>query len=512
MAADEHAANLAAAGVPVRWHRGHVPGQASPATTMAAWIPPPSSAWLRARPGSCTSASSAPSSSTGCSRASTRRRVPAADREHRHLPRGRGGDRADPGLAALARDRLGRRRSPSSSTGWRVRQELARRLVDEGKAYEDEGAIRFRMPDEGETGWDDVVRGRIEFPNEQLEDVVHRPLRRPPDLQLRLAGRGHARRDHARDPRRRPRLEHAEADPDPARARPRAAVLRARPGRARPGREEALEAARRRSRSTSSARDGYVAPGADELPRAARLERRRQRPRSSRATSWSSRFSLERVAPSPATFDYDKLDWLNGVYLRAMAPRSTRTRSSPTCASRATTGRRSASARPRRSCRRRSRGSASSRSSPASSSSAATAPTRGPRPRACSRPRREALARSSRSRAEPIEQALRGARRAARAVAAEGVPADPRRRHRLAGLAGPVREPRAARQGRVARADQRGARTVRPRRARAGRAPAGTRATRGAGTAGSPASGVHPMRRSSSRAPGGACAVCHFKG
>src|SRR5438270_5789617 len=50
--------------------------------------------------------------------------------------------------------------------------DVARRLVEEGKAYEDEGAIRFRMPDEGVTGWDDTVRGRIEFPNEQLEDLV----------------------------------------------------------------------------------------------------------------------------------------------------------------------------------------------------------------------------------------------------------------------------------------------------------------------------------------------------
>jgi glutamyl-tRNA synthetase len=30
------------------------------------------------------------------------------------------------------------------------------------------------------------------------------------------------------------------------------------------------------------------------------------------------RFSLDRVVPSPATFDYQKLDWLNGVYLRAL--------------------------------------------------------------------------------------------------------------------------------------------------------------------------------------------------
>ena len=32
------------------------------------------------------------------------------------------------------------------------------------------------------------------------------------------------------------------------------------------------------------------------------------------------RFSLERVGPSPATFDYEKLDWLNGVYLRELQP------------------------------------------------------------------------------------------------------------------------------------------------------------------------------------------------
>ena len=32
------------------------------------------------------------------------------------------------------------------------------------------------------------------------------------------------------------------------------------------------------------------------------------------------RFSLERVGSSPATFDYAKLDWMNGVYLRTFSP------------------------------------------------------------------------------------------------------------------------------------------------------------------------------------------------
>src|SRR5204863_5664899 len=49
---------------------------------------------------------------------------------------------------------------------------VAEELVAAGKAYEDEGAIRFRMPDEGATAWDDVVRGRVEVANETIEDLV----------------------------------------------------------------------------------------------------------------------------------------------------------------------------------------------------------------------------------------------------------------------------------------------------------------------------------------------------
>ena len=51
-------------------------------------------------------------------------------------------------------------------------REEAHRLVEAGAAYEDEGAIRFRMPDEGVTAWDDAIRGRIEFENAELEDLV----------------------------------------------------------------------------------------------------------------------------------------------------------------------------------------------------------------------------------------------------------------------------------------------------------------------------------------------------
>lgn len=33
-------------------------------------------------------------------------------------------------------------------------------------------AVRFRTPDDGETSWDDVIRGRVEFANADLEDFV----------------------------------------------------------------------------------------------------------------------------------------------------------------------------------------------------------------------------------------------------------------------------------------------------------------------------------------------------
>ncbi len=47
----------------------------------------------------------------------------------------------------------------------------AQRLLDEGKAYLDEGAIRFRVSHE-EVAWDDAVHGPIAFHGKDLEDFV----------------------------------------------------------------------------------------------------------------------------------------------------------------------------------------------------------------------------------------------------------------------------------------------------------------------------------------------------
>ena len=47
----------------------------------------------------------------------------------------------------------------------------ADRLVAEGKAYLDDGAVRFRVPQE-EIAWDDAVHGRISFQGKDLQDFV----------------------------------------------------------------------------------------------------------------------------------------------------------------------------------------------------------------------------------------------------------------------------------------------------------------------------------------------------
>lgn len=53
-------------------------------------------------------------------------------------------------------------------------QEAVDRLLADGNAYEDDGAVRFRVPDTGTTSWNDVVRGEVTFENEHVEDFVIR--------------------------------------------------------------------------------------------------------------------------------------------------------------------------------------------------------------------------------------------------------------------------------------------------------------------------------------------------
>ena len=69
--------------------------------------------------------------------------------------------------------------------GARVQQHQAAadRLLAEGKAYMDEGAIRFKVP-AGEIAWDDAVHERISFQGEDLKDFIVLRTDRTPTYNL----------------------------------------------------------------------------------------------------------------------------------------------------------------------------------------------------------------------------------------------------------------------------------------------------------------------------------------
>jgi len=196
--------------------------------------------------------------------------------------------------------------------------DIARQLVEEGKAYEDEGAIRFRMPDEGVTAWDDAVRGRIEFPNEQLEDLVLvRSDGRPTynfasPMEDVWDGITHVIRgeDHISNTPKQINLIRAVGAEPPIYAHV-SHVL---------GADGKSLSKRHGSVTVDEFRHaGYYAPALMNFLALLGWSYDDKTTIMSR-DELIERFTLDRVVPSPATFDYEKLDWLNGVYLRALPP------------------------------------------------------------------------------------------------------------------------------------------------------------------------------------------------
>jgi glutamyl-tRNA synthetase len=202
------------------------------------------------------------------------------------------------------------------------RMDDCRRVADElvaaGKAYEDDGAIRFRMPDEGVTAWDDVVRGHVEVPNETIEDLVLvRSDGRPTynfasPMEDVWDGITHVVRgaDHISNTPKQIQLIQAVGGDVPVYAH--------------------CPDVNGTDAKKLSKRHGAV--GVDEFRNAGYLPEALMNflallgwAPDGETTIMSrdemvERFDLARVSPSPAQFDYAKLDWMNGVYLRALSP------------------------------------------------------------------------------------------------------------------------------------------------------------------------------------------------
>jgi glutamyl-tRNA synthetase len=194
---------------------------------------------------------------------------------------------------------------------------IAEQLVAEGKAYTDEGAIRFRMPDDGVTAWDDVVRGRIEYPNEKLEDLVI----------VRTDGRATynfaSPLEDVWD-----EITHVIRGDDHISNTPKQINIIRAIGADIPVYAHAPNIFGEDGKKLSKR---HGATGIDEFRAAGYLPEALMNFLA--LLGWApdgettimdkneliERFTLERVSPSPAQFDYQKLDWMNGVHLRELS-------------------------------------------------------------------------------------------------------------------------------------------------------------------------------------------------
>jgi glutamyl-tRNA synthetase len=197
-------------------------------------------------------------------------------------------------------------------------RELAHELLEKGHAYEDEGAIRFRQPKEGTVSWVDAVRGEIEFRNELLPDlVIVRSDGRPTynfisPVDDIIDGITHVIRgqDHVSNTPSQINILRALGADLPVYAH--VPDINGDDGKKLSKRHGAIsvDVFRDQGYLPATLMNFLALLGWSYDDKTTIMSRR----------ELIERFSLERVVPSPATFDYKKLDWMNGVYLRALQP------------------------------------------------------------------------------------------------------------------------------------------------------------------------------------------------
>jgi glutamyl-tRNA synthetase len=202
--------------------------------------------------------------------------------------------------------------------------EAVERLLESGDAYEDEGAVRFRVPGEGELGFDDAVLGRITTPYSAIKDFVIRRSDGSPLYNLAVSvddrdmGITHVVRgqDHVSNTPRQLMLLRALGAEPPAYAH--IPLLHGPDGKKLSKRHGAASVQELRDAGyLPEAVRNYVSLlgwGYDESTTFMTTE------------ELVERFSLDRVSKNPAVFDEQKLRWMNGRYLRELDPAELRRR------------------------------------------------------------------------------------------------------------------------------------------------------------------------------------------
>ena len=192
-------------------------------------------------------------------------------------------------------------------------RELADRLVTDGAAYLDDGAVRFRMPD-AEIAWDDAVYERIRFQGRDIQDwVILRSDRTPTynfsvvcdDIDMRIT---HVMRgeDHVSNTPKQIAVYRAFGAPAPVFAH--LPMLHGQDGK------------KLSKRHGATAVGDYEAMGI--VPAAMRnfLALLGWNPGDDRELFFAmdelvAAFAIERVQKTSAVFDMTKLEWMNGQYL-----------------------------------------------------------------------------------------------------------------------------------------------------------------------------------------------------
>jgi glutamyl-tRNA synthetase len=191
------------------------------------------------------------------------------------------------------------------------------RLLDDGHAYEDEGAVRLRVPDDGETVVTDVIRGEVTFPHSAIKDFVIRRSDGSPLYNLAVAvddldmGITHVVRgeDHlSNTPRQAMILKALGAAPPIYAHLPLLHGTDGKPLSKRHGAASVQEL--REAGYLPEAVRNYIALLGWGLDASTTFMSTRD---------LVENFSLERVSKSPAVFDEQKLRWMNGRYLRELS-------------------------------------------------------------------------------------------------------------------------------------------------------------------------------------------------
>jgi glutamyl-tRNA synthetase len=193
-------------------------------------------------------------------------------------------------------------------------QEVADKLLAEGKAYADEGTIRLRVPP-GEIAWEDAVHGRISFQGEDIKDFVILRADRSPlynfavvvddiDMQITHVIRGD---DHISNTPKQIAVYRALGATLPVFGH--VPVIHGMDGKKLSKREGAAAVGDYQTKGIlPDAMRNFLAllgwsPGGD---------REILSPEDLRTL-----FSLEGILKKPAVFDLTKLEWMNGQYLSA---------------------------------------------------------------------------------------------------------------------------------------------------------------------------------------------------